>query len=162
MKSIEQMPANARVWVYTSKNKFDEDDVNHIKVRLDEFIDSWDSHGELVDGGFEVRDNRFVIVYASEEGGRLCGRAADASVRIIQELEQELETELLNRLNIAYKQPKSDEVEVAPYAEFLKMVEANELSPATTVYNNAVTTKAEFDKNWQQPLSESWIKQQVG
>ena len=74
MKSIEQMPANARVWVYTSKNKFDEDDVNHIKVRLDEFIDSWDSHGELVDGGFEVRDNRFVIYFIGHSTLSLLGQ----------------------------------------------------------------------------------------
>jgi hypothetical protein len=162
MKSIEQMPSNARVWVYTSKNELDEDDVNHIKVRMDEFIDSWDSHGELVDGGFEVRDNRFIIVYASEEKGRLCGRAADASVKIIKELEDELETELLNRLNIAYKLPKTNKVEVADYPQFIKMVERNELPPSTIVYNNAVSNKSEFDKNWQQPLSESWVKQQVG
>ncbi len=161
MKTLAQMPENTRVWVYVAKNKFDQDDINHIKIRLDEFIDSWDSHGELVDGGFEIRDNRFIIIYASEEYDRLCGRAADASVKIVKELEQELENELLNRMNIAYKQPKSDEVEVAGYHDFLKMVEENELSPATIVFNNAVNTKKAFDTQWQQPLSESWVQMQV-
>ncbi len=46
-------PDNSKVWIFQSSQPFDEDDVNFLKVRIDEFIENWDSHGSLLKADFD-------------------------------------------------------------------------------------------------------------
>ncbi|GAB4248355.1 MAG: hypothetical protein Kow0079_00480 [Vicingaceae bacterium] len=150
-------PDESKVWVYTSNKPFDEDDINYLNVRLDEFIDSWESHGKLLKATYTIEYNHFIILFVDEEGDRMCGRAQDAQVKLMKEIEQELEIELLNRLNLPYK--VGDKVEVVDMNIFTQKLQKGEINENTIVFNNMITRKLEFDNNWEVPLKDSWHKQ---
>jgi hypothetical protein len=150
-------PDNAKVWIYQSNKHFDEDEVAYLKVQLDDFISSWESHGQMLTATSEIFYNLFVVFFVDEEGDTMCGRAQDASVNLMKKLEQELEVTFLDRMVQSYK--KGEQAEVVKMNDFSALLTDSTIDEDTIVYNNMVTTKADFDANWEVPLKESWHKQ---
>lgn len=150
-------PNNAKVWIYQSSKSLDEDDVNYLKVQLDDFITSWESHGSTLKATFEIVHDLFVVLFVDEEGDRMCGTAQDNSVKLMKQLGQELEVDFLDRMNQSYK--NGEQVEVVKMNDFTALLANNEIDENTIVYNNMVTTKIDFDNHWEVALKDSWHKQ---
>ncbi len=150
-------PDNAKVWIYQSSKVLDKDEVDYLRVQIDHFLSTWESHGKMLTGTFEIFDNLFVVLFVDEQGDTMCGRAQDASVKLMKQLEQEIEVEFVNRMIQAYK--KDDKVEVVHMNDFATLLADNEINENTIVFNNTITTKAEFDSKWKVPLKDSWHKQ---
>ena len=150
-------PNNAKVWIYQSSKSLDEDDVNYLKVQLDDFITSWESHGSMLKATFEIVHDLFVVLFVDEEGDRMCGTAQDNSVKLMKQLGQELEVDFLDRMNQSYK--NGEQVEVVKMNDFTALLANNEIDENTIVYNNMVTTKIDFDNHWEVALKDSWHKQ---
>ena len=43
--------------------------------------------------------------------------------------------------------------------DFTKLIEEETIDDNTTVFNNTITTKKEFDTQWTLPLKDSWHAQ---
>ena len=157
MKEYVSYPENAKVWVYQSNKLLDADEIAYLNVQIDDFISSWESHGSLLKATYEIVNNLFVVFFVDEEGDRMCGTAQDNSVKLMKQLEQELEVTFLDRMVQSYK--KDDKIEVVKMSDFTTLLEENKIDENTIVYNNMITTKAGFDDNWEVPLKESWHKQ---
>jgi hypothetical protein len=158
-QEYKTFPDNSKVWIYQSSRPFDEDDVNFIKVRVDEFIENWESHGSLLKADFDVLHSLFIVVFVDEQSDRMCGSAQDRLVRLMKEMEQELEVELVNRMNLAYL--KGSTAKVVKMNDFAKLLNDGEIDENTIVFDNTITTKVAFDKKWKLPLKESWHKQLI-
>ncbi len=150
-------PNNAKVWVYQSNQQLDKDEVDYLKVQLDDFISSWESHGKLLKATFEIVHNLFVVLFVDEQGDKMCGTAQDNSIRLMKQLGAELEVDFLNRMTQSYK--KGDQVKIVQMNDFSTLLANNEIDENTIVYNNMVTTKYDFDNYWEVPLKDSWHKQ---
>lgn len=157
MEDYKSYPGTAKAWVYQSNRLMDEDEVNYVKVVLDEFTSAWESHGKMLKASFEVIDNLFVVLFVDEDGDTMCGRAQDASVKLMKELESQLELTLLDRMVQAYK--KDGKVVPVSMAELTELIEQKEVTEDTIVYNNTITTKKDFDSAWEVPVKDSWHKQ---
>ncbi len=153
----KKFPENSKVWIYQSSKVFDQDDINFIKVRIDDFVSNWESHGNLLTADFDVFHNLFIVLFVDEKGDKMCGSAQDKSIRLMKELEQELELELVNRMNLSYF--KNNVAIPFKMNEFGSLYEKGEITNETIVFNNMVTTKFEFENNWKTPLKNSWYKQ---
>ena len=150
-------PDTAKVWVYQSNKKLDEDEVAYLNVQLDDFVSSWESHGSMLKATYKIVHNLFVVFFVDEEGDRMCGTAQDNSLKLMKNLEQELEVSFLDRMVQAYK--KDGEVYSVKMNDFSTLLQDATINENTTVYNNMITTKIDFDNNWEVPLKESWHKQ---
>jgi hypothetical protein len=153
----KEYPDNAKVWIYQSSKHLDKDEIDYLKVQLDNFISSWESHGKLVKATFEVLHNVFIVLFVDEQGDKMCGTAQDNSIKLMKQLGEELEVDFLNRMTQSYK--KEGKVEIVEMNDFSKLLANNEIDENTIVFNNMVTSKTDFDNNWQVPLKNSWHKQ---
>lgn len=154
MTDYEQLAPESKVWVFMAEREFTESELKTIHTALIAFVNNWLSHGSLLKAYYKVLDNRFILFFADEEGDRMCGRAVDASVRFIKDLETQLGISMLNRTLVAYKQ--GDKVISCTLDELSQLAEEGKITPETIVFNNMVATKAEFEKNWTVPLANSW------
>lgn len=150
-------PETAKVWIYQAANYLDDDDVAFLKVEIDDFIQNWESHGSLLKADFDILHNLFVVFFVDEDGDRMCGRAQDASVKLMKKMEEQLETEFLNRMNLAYL--SDDKAVPFKMNDFTSLLEKGLLNDKTLVFNNTITTKKEFDLAFKLPLSKSWMTQ---
>lgn len=158
-EEYKNFPDNSKVWIYQSSKPLDEDEINFLKVRIDEFISVWESHGNLLKADFDIFHHLFIVLFVDEQGDRMCGSAQDKSIRLMKELEQELEVELINRMNLSYL--KNGKAQVVKMNEFNDLYSRGELTDDTIVFNNTITSKKEFDTIWKIPLKNSWHLQLV-
>jgi hypothetical protein len=145
----------AKAWVYTSNQEFTETQVADIEKYAQVFLSQWDSHGKLVKGAFQIINNRFIAIFADTEGDTMCGRAQDGSVKFIQELEQILGLQLMDRMLVAINQ--NGKIETLPFIELRRKLNSEEIPSSTLFYNGLITSKAEFLSDWERPIEGSWL-----
>lgn len=153
-------PDNAKVWIYQSNKYFDEDEKKHIQISIDDFIATWESHGNMVKGTFTILYDAFIVLFVDEQGDRMCGTAQDNSIKLMKKLENELELSLLDRMNQSYKE--ENKAVLVKLNDFETLYNDNKINDDTIVFNNTITTKKDFDTAWEVPLKNSWHKQLVG
>lgn len=152
---LSELNADTKCWVYTAEKPFNENQLQTIEALGETFIDQWVSHGKKVKGSIQVIKNQFIAIFADPNGDDMCGRAQDASVNLIKELEAELSLSLMDRMLVAY-QGKNGIVTDSFLNIRGKLVE-NELSDNKLFYNGLIQTKDEFEKDWERPIKGSWL-----
>ena len=98
------LPETSRVWIYQSNRSFSDTELEEIKSKLDIFIESWTAHGSDLKAGYDIRYKRFIILALDQEVNKATGCSIDASVTFIQQLEKLYNVDLLDKMNVSYKQ----------------------------------------------------------
>ncbi len=151
---FETLPGDSRIWIYQANRSFSETELAEIGPALDHFVKDWTAHGSDLSAGYEIRYNRFIILALDQSLTSASGCSIDASVHFIQYLEKKYGVELLDKMNVSYKQ--GEFVAYKPLTEFKKMAKEKAVSGNTIVFNNLVTNKQEYMEHWEVPASESW------
>ena len=68
--------------------------------------------------------------------------------------EKELNVEMLNKLNIAFK--TNDDVNSVSLNDFKSFIAQNKITDETIVFNNLLDTKKDFKTKWEVPAKNSW------
>ena len=152
--AFNTLPDSSRIWVYQANRSFSENELHEIRQELDAFIEEWTTHGSDLKAGYEIRYNRFIILALDQTQTSASGCSIDASVHFIQQLEKKYNVELLDKMNVSYKQ--GEYVAYKPLNDFKKMAKQKAVSKNTIVFNNLVTNKGEYLEHWEVPASESW------
>tara|TARA_B100001113_G_scaffold270754_1_gene225525 strand:+ start:4353 stop:4838 length:486 start_codon:yes stop_codon:yes gene_type:complete len=152
--SFDKLPLNSRVWVYSSNRKFIQKEIISIRKDLENFLSNWTSHNQNLETGFELRYDRFIIIAVNQEINNASGCSIDNCVRFIKKLENKYEVDLLDKMNVFYKQDKH--LYHKKLNEFISMYKNNLVSLNTVVFNNLVNTVGEYKLKWEVPVKESW------
>ncbi|NAS30146.1 ABC transporter ATPase [Flavobacteriaceae bacterium R38] len=151
---FKDLPKTSRVWIYQANRGFSSEEIVEIKTKLDAFIENWTAHGSNLKASYEIKYNRFIIIALDQNVHAASGCSIDASVHFIQRLEQEYNVELLDKMNVSFKQ--GDFVAYKPLLEFKKMAKNKSVSKNTIVFNNLVTNIDEYLQFWEVPAKDSW------
>jgi hypothetical protein len=151
---FENLPEESKIWIYQSSRKFSEEEVADIEKDLIEFQTNWSSHGTSLESSFQIKYNRFIIIAVNQEVQPATGCSIDKSVEFIQNLEQKYSVDLLDKMNVAFKQ--GEFVTYKTLIDFKKLAKEKAVSENTIVFNNLVNTIEEFNEGWEIPASESW------
>jgi hypothetical protein len=151
---FETLPETSRIWIYQANRSLTADEQTEVRQLLNDFITEWTAHGADLKAGFELRYNRFVVLALDQTHASASGCSIDASVRFIQQLEHKYGIDLLDKMNVSYKQ--GEFIAYKPLADFKKMAKNKAVSKNTVVFNNLVTNKHEYENHWEVPASESW------
>lgn len=153
---FNELPDSARIWIYQSNHPFKEEDLPKLNKELEQFIHEWTVHGANLSASYEIKYNRFIIIGVDEDYAATSGCSVDASVHFIQKLEQDYKVDLLDKMNVIFKQ--GEFLAYKDLKDFKTMVKNRSVSPKTIVFNNLVNTKGEYKDYWEVPLEESWHK----
>ena len=152
--AFNELPETSRIWVYQANRNFSEQELDEINELLPQFLTQWTAHGASLHAGYEIRYNRFIVIGLDQSLSSASGCSIDASVHFIQGLEKRFGVELLDRMNVSFKQ--GDYITYKSMADFKKMARARAINEKTIVFNNLVTNKQEYLEHWEVPASESW------
>ena len=151
---FEQLPEEARLWIYQSNRPFTEQELEEIKPSIENFLTTWTVHGADLLAGYLIKYKRFIIIGLNQDLNKASGCSIDASVRFIQELEKKYGVDLMDKMNVTFKQ--GEFIAYKPLSDFKLMAKNKSVSGNTVVFNNLVVNKADFEENWEVPASESW------
>lgn len=148
------LPEESRIWIYQANRSFSDQEISEIEDKLKTFIENWTAHGSDLQSGFTIKYKRFIIIALNQNLNKATGCSIDASVHFIQQLEKQYNVDLMDKMNVSYKQ--GDYIAYKTLLDFKKMAKDKAVSKNTIVFNNMVTNIAEFNENWEVPASESW------
>lgn len=148
------LPEESHVWIYQANRSFSDDEILEIEQKLNVFIEAWTAHGKDLQAGFKIVYKRFIVVALDKDANAATGCSIDASVHFIQQIEKEYNVDLMDKMNVSYKQ--GEYIAYKTLLEFKKMAKDKAVSKNTIVFNNLVHNIAEFNENWEVPASESW------
>jgi len=148
------LPETSKIWIYQANRSFTDNEIEEIKSRLDVFIENWTAHGSDLQSGYEVKYKRFIVIALNQNLNMATGCSIDASVHFIQQLEKDYNVDLMDKMNVSYKQ--GEFIAYKTLVDFKKMAKQRAVSKNTIVFNNLVANKAEYLENWEVPASESW------
>ena len=151
---FDTLPDTSRVWIYQANRSFSEPEVQEISKKLELFVEQWTAHGADLRASFDIKYNRFITLALDQEMNVATGCSIDASVQFIQQLEKDYQVDLLDKMNVSYKQ--GEFIAYKTLTDFRKMAKDKAVSPKTIVFNNLVNNKAEYISDWEVPASESW------
>lgn len=151
---FSELPETARIWIYQSNRSFSDVELVEIDAALKSFVSGWQVHGADLHASYELRYKRFIVIGVDSSQGSPSGCSIDESVHFIQSLEKKYEVDLLDRMNVSYKQ--GDFIAYKSLSDFKKMAKNKSVSKNIIVYNNLVATKAEYEDSWEVPASDSW------
>ncbi len=152
----KNLPSNSRVWIYQADRTFNQKDIDFITTKAIEFINTWTRHGDNLKGSFTIKYNQFLVLAVDESFNNVSGCSIDSSVRFIQELEKELQIDLMNKMNITFKD--GENVNILKLSDFQHFAKERKITSETIVFNNMVNTKKDFENNWEIPAELSWHK----
>ncbi|MCB9197301.1 MAG: hypothetical protein H6600_02500 [Flavobacteriales bacterium] len=144
-----------KVWIYTSPAKFTEEQKERILSASKEFLGGWESHGSKVKGDVIIAHDHFLMIIADDCDGDMCGRAKDAQVRFTKELGERLGLDLLDRMQIAYRDNTGDVI-VKKLPEFKSEIIQGNIGKETVVFNNLIASFGEIESKWEVQLKDSW------
>lgn len=152
--SFDQLPDSSRVWIYQANRSFTEEELIEIRSKLDSFIEQWTAHGSDLHAGYSIEYKRFIVIGLNQDLNNATGCSIDASVHFIQQLERDYNVDLMDKMNVSYKQ--GEFIAYKQLSDFKKMAKDRAISKNTIVFNNLVSTKGEFEDQWEIPAKDSW------
>ncbi len=150
---------NSRVWIYQSSRLFFLSEVFELEDMLNQFVDTWQSHGSKVKGYANLFFGTFIVFMADESATGVSGCSTDSSVRVIKEIEKRFNVQMFNRETLAFL--IKEKIERIPMQQLDYAIQNNFVNGDTLYFNNLVQTKKELEENWMIPLKASWLNRFV-
>ena len=151
---FNSLPEESKVWIYQANRSFSEEEIKEISEKLAVFVENWAAHGTGLEAGFTIKYKRFIVLAVNQAGQSATGCSIDASVHFIQQLEKDYNVDLMDKMNVSYKQ--GEFIAHKSLVDFKKMAKDRAVTEKTIVFNNLVNNLAEFNESWEVPASESW------
>jgi hypothetical protein len=149
----------SRVWIYQSSRLFFISEALQIEEMMEEFVQSWKSHGAPVKGYANILFGQFIIIMADETAISVGGCSTDSSVRLIKEIEQKFNVQLFDRQTLAFF--VKEKIQLLPISQLNYAANNDFLNADTLYFNNIVLTKKELLENWIIPIKESWLAKRI-
>ncbi len=151
---FNDLPETSRVWIYQANRSFTQEEQEEVEKKIKEFLTQWTAHGADLKAGYEIKYKRFITIGLDQGMNAATGCSIDASVHFILELEKTYDVDLMDKMNVSFKQ--GEFVAYKSLSDFKKMAKNRSVSPNTVVFNNLVTNIAEYRNNWEVPAKDSW------
>ncbi|MBA6157191.1 ABC transporter ATPase [Tenacibaculum sp. S7007] len=143
----------SKVWIYPSSRKFYPQEIEGLKEKLQIFVDQWKTDDADFKASFQFLHNRF-IVFLAEENSELTNADLDAQVAFVLQLQQEYEIELLDKMNVCFKQ--GEYTQYKELKDFKKLIKNKAVTGKTIIFDNLIQTKFELENYWEVPITDSW------
>lgn len=149
---FNQLENNAKVFLYPSNKKFHAELLSEIETKVTNFVTQWCEKNDI-EAGFDIKHQRFIII-AINNTKPITTTIIDELVSFIFTLQLEHEIELLDKLNVCFKQ--GEFVQYKDVKEFKKLIKNKSVNKNTIVFNNLINTKEELESDWELPAEDTW------
>lgn len=144
----------SKIWIYQSNRAFTIEESAVLTDILNSFTKTWTAHNQQLKAGYEIKYNRFIILIVDETQAGASGCSIDKSVHLMKDIEQQLNINLFDRFQVAWKEDSI--IKTADRSEFELLIEQGKVNGNTIVFNNLVENLEEFRTSWETPLKNSW------
>lgn len=145
----------SRVWVYQANRELTPTETGIITETLKASLDTWEAHGKPLTASGKIFEHRFVVIAVDERDELPSGCSIDKSVHWLQEIGQRMNIDFFDR-SLAYLDDNGH-VQTIPVPKIKQAIIQETIQPTTIIFDNQVSTKAQWMNGWKIPASHSWL-----
>ena len=149
-----EISEDAKVWIYPSNRKFYPAEILEIEQKIKTFVENWKKEDESFKVSYQFLYNRFIVLIADDENATITNTDIDTSVSFILELQETYKVELLDKMNVCFKQ--GEFVQYKELKDFKKLVKNRAVTAKTIIFDNLITNNHDFKNFWEIPIEDSW------
>ena len=170
---FEQLPATARLWVFTSPVPLD---TALIHPALQTFVQSWTAHRQDLRASGALYQGHFILLAVDESQTAASGCSIDKATHFVQDLGQSLNLNLLEKRRYFYRNGDqsinavdsqtihtvdSQTIQTVDHQTMQAAVQNGRVTPTTLVADTLVNKVGDLDRLWL-PFGESWHRRLFG
>ena len=148
--TYDALAAEAKVIIFPGSRKFFPVELPKIEQKLKDFCENLSE----IEISFQIKYNRFLIFLISDKTPLDLDKH-NALVGFVQELEQEFNLVLMDKVNVCFKQGPYVQMKEIP--DFKVLIKNKGVSKKTVVFDHMINTKYEYEDSWEIPAGESWL-----
>ena len=152
---FDQLPDDARVWVFASDRPLPEAHAARLLEEVDGFLARWAAHGQPLTAAREWADARFLAVAVDQREAHASGCSIDGLFRTLQQLGAELGASLVGGGRVHFRDA-AGAVQTVPRHEFSERAALGEVTGETPVFDPTVTTAGDWRHRFERAARESW------
>lgn len=156
IRTIDTMPAHARLWVYKTVRDLSAAEQKLIRERGGAFTSGWAAHGAPLDACVDVLHGRFVVIAVDEEQAHASGCSIDKSVGFVKQLEHDLNLMLTDRMVVVYE--RDGAIASCRLQDLPALLKEGAITADTLVFDDLVSTVGELRERFRVPLRASWME----
>lgn len=156
---FDQLPSEARVWIYTSYVRITLDQQQIIAQKITDFITVWESHGKPLKAAFSIIYDQFVVIGVDESFCTVGGCSTDKLIHLIKEVDDKYQLGLLDHSKIGYQ--VNQDIYVDSMSVFKKKIQEKAIDLNTYIFSPLISKKNELKDAWLMPLHQSWLVKYV-
>jgi len=103
---------------------------------------------------FVILYNRFIILVADDSETTLTNADIDTSVSFILQLQETYKVNLLDKMNVCFKQ--GEYVQYKELKDFKKLVKNKAVTAKTIIFDNLINNKEDLENYWEIAIEDSW------
>ena len=149
-----EISEDAKVWIYPSNRKFYPAEILEIEQKIKTFVENWKKEDENFKVSYQFLYNRFIVLIADDENATVTNTDIDTSVSFILELQETYKVDMLDKMNVCFKQ--GEFVQYKELKDFKKLVKNRAVTAKTIIFDNLITNNHDFKNFWEIPIEESW------
>ena len=154
--SFDRLAPNAKIWVFCASRSLTGVDRGGVIALAEKVMDVWAKKQPMLGRCWELRDDRFLIVGADATHEELDGCTVDAMMHWVLRFEAESGLKLVDRVNIYYRDADGN-VQSCSRPEFRKRLGAGEVTPATVVFDTAISRVDSLrEGRFELPMEQCW------
>jgi hypothetical protein len=153
--SFDQLPDDARVWVFASDRPLTGAHAERLLTTVDGFLARWSAHGQPLTAARDWASDRFLAVAVDQRDAHASGCSIDGLFRTLQQLGPELGASLVGGGRVHYRDAGGAVRTVARH-EFSEGAARGDVTGDTLVFDPTVTTAADWRQRFERPARESW------
>jgi hypothetical protein len=152
---IEDLPDDARVWVFGADKDLDAGATDLLLREVDRFLSQWHAHGAPLTVGRDWKYGRFLTVAVDQSTAGASGCSIDGLFRALKALESRLGASLVTSGVVFYRGRKGA-VECTERERFTALSAEGKVKLETHVFDPTVTTLGEWRARFELEAGQSW------
>lgn len=150
------LPDDSDCWIYASDRPLTTEEKDLLSSLFGRFSQDWSSHGRKVHAGFDIVDDRVMVVAAHISGGDISGCGIDKSLHLLQEVAESRSFSWVSALQIIYRSD-SGQIEVVSRSGFKALAESGNVHSGTPVIDLSIRRLGDLrTRGMEIPASTSW------
>lgn len=145
---------DAKVWIYPSNRKFYNTEIEELESCIKSFVENWQKDDENFKASYQFLYNRFIVFVVEYSENAISNAIVDASVSFILGLQETYKVQLLDKMNVCFKQ--GEFVQYKELKDFKKLLKNKALTGKSIIFDNLVNNNHDFKNFWEMPIEESW------
>ncbi|WKZ64013.1 MAG: hypothetical protein QY315_04285 [Saprospiraceae bacterium] len=159
LKELEKFNPDSKVWVFTANRVLSDTEITQINSRLEEFAQSWVSHGDPLSARAFVLHRYFVILAVDNKMYLASGCSIDTAMRFIQTLQIDFDVDLLDRQSFVYL--KDHKPVLIRRKDMKSAYQDGIILDDTLFFDPLVTSWQEMREGFLKPMRDFWMKNMI-